>query len=67
MNPLEIKLNYSPVVNYAMQQNHVPVIRDIIITNNGDVALADLDVNLTFDPEFAAKYKYSIKCNKYRI
>lgn len=60
MNPLEIKLNYSPVVNFAMQQNHVPVIRDITVTNNGDVALTDLDVVLTFDPEFAAEYKYSI-------
>ena len=60
MNDIKIKLNYSSVVNYAMQQNHVPVIRDIIITNNGNVALTDLDVNLAFEPEFAADYKYSI-------
>ena len=46
MIPLKIKLDYSPVVNLAMQQNHVPVVRDVIITNNGDVALTDLDVSL---------------------
>ena len=60
MTPLEIKLNFSPVVNFAMQQNHVPVIRDITVTNNGNVALKDLDVTLKFDPEFAGEYKYSI-------
>ena len=60
MIPLKIKLDYSPVVNLAMQQNHVPVVRDVIITNNGDVALTDLDVSLSFDPEFAAEFKYSI-------
>lgn len=27
MNTLQIKLNYPPVVNYSMQQNHAPVIR----------------------------------------
>ena len=60
MNRLGIKLNYSPIVTFAMQQNHAPVIRDIIITNNGDVALTDLDVTLSYDPDFAAEYKYSI-------
>ena len=60
MNPLQIKLNYSPVVNYSMQQNHAPVIRDVIITNNGNVAFTDLEISLTFDPEFASEYKYTI-------
>ena len=60
MNTLQIKLNYPPVVNYSMQQNHAPVIRDVIITNNGNVAFTDLDISLTFDPEFASEYKYTI-------
>ena len=60
MSHLEIKLNYSPVVNYAMQQNHVPVIRDIIIANNGNTVLTDLNVCLSFDPAFAAEYSYSV-------
>ena len=60
MNTLQIKLNYPPVVNYSMQQNHAPVIRDVIITNNGNVAFTDLEISLTFDPEFASEYKYTI-------
>lgn len=36
MKSLDIKLNYSSVVNFAMQQNHVPVVREIVITNNSD-------------------------------
>jgi superfamily I DNA and/or RNA helicase len=60
MNQVEIKLNYSPVVNYAMQQNHVPVIRDLVIINNGSHTLTDIEVNMSFDPEFAAEYRYTI-------
>ena len=60
MNSVDIKLNYTSVVNFAMQQNHVPVVREIVITNNGTDSLTDIDVILTFDPEFAVEYKYTI-------
>ena len=60
MKSLDIKLNYSSVVNFAMQQNHVPVVREIVITNNSDTPMTDIDVNMTFDPEFAAEYNYTV-------
>ena len=44
MNHVDIKLNYTSVVNFAMQQNHVPVVREIVITNNGTDSLTDIDV-----------------------
>ena len=60
MKPMNIKLNYSAVVNYSMQQNHVPVIRDVIITNYTNEDISDIDVRLSFDPNIAAEYAYKI-------
>lgn len=43
----EIKLifecTYSSIVNYAMQQNHVPVIRELIVTNKTDQDLNNVN------------------------
>ena len=53
---LKINLSYLPVVNFAMQQNGVQVIREISIKNKGKEVIKDLNVNLTFDPEFASPW-----------
>jgi very-short-patch-repair endonuclease len=42
-----IDLDASTSVNYAMQQNDVPVVRSIRIENTGDAAVADLRVRLS--------------------
>ena len=36
---LNVRLNYLPVINFAMQQNHVPVVRDISIKNSGNESI----------------------------
>ncbi len=50
---VEVSLSHLPVINFSMQQNHVPVIREIIVKNTGEAALDDLNVSVTFDPEIA--------------
>ena len=50
---LEISLSYIPVINFSLQQNHVPVIREIVLRNTGDERIDDIDLVVQFKPEFA--------------
>lgn len=50
---LDVQFSYLPVVNFAMQQNHVPVIREILLRNTGPDELRQITVRVGFDPEFA--------------
>ena len=50
---LEIRLSYIPVINFALQQNHVPIIREIILRNTGEEQIDDIDLVVQFKPEFA--------------
>lgn len=43
-----------------MQQNYVPVIRNLVINNENDESLSNLDLKITFDPEYAKEYTYHI-------
>ena len=47
-------------INYAMQQNAVPVIRSIIMTNISDRKLKNVFLRLTFDPDFAEGYESAV-------
>ena len=51
---------FSPVVNYAMQQNHVPVIKRLLITNNSEADWRDILVEIYTEPNFAVKWKQHI-------
>lgn len=44
-------------VNYAMQQNDVPVIKALRITNNSENHLQDVKVIITTEPEFAPAWE----------
>ena len=57
---IKISLSYLPVINFAMQQNHVPVIREISVWNDGDEIVRDIDIVVSFEPEFALEYKTRI-------
>src|SRR5665647_2046848 len=50
---LEVDVIYSPIVNFAMQQNHVPVIRKLTIKNVGDADLSNLSIEIIPEPDFA--------------
>lgn len=47
-------------INFAMQQNYVPIIRNIVVTNETENTLFHLDLKITFEPEFAKEYNYHI-------
>lgn len=57
---MDVSLNHIPVINFSMQQNHVPVIREIILKNTGDDDLTDIDISISFDPEFAEAITHHI-------
>lgn len=47
---------YSETVNYAMQQNHVPIVKRIVLTNRTSGDIRGLTVRLTAEPEFAYEW-----------
>ncbi|MBQ8613908.1 MAG: DUF3320 domain-containing protein [Ruminiclostridium sp.] len=44
-------------INYAMQQNYIPVIRNLVITNTSGQELKDIVVKISFDPAFAEPFE----------
>ena len=48
-------------INFAMQQNYVPIIRNLVITNKSDMPLKNLKVKITFEPNFAREYTHDIE------
>ena len=58
---LKPELIYSPVANYAMQQNHVPVVRKLSIKNDTEVAWQDVLITLSIEPDFASPWQHRIE------
>ncbi|NDV57427.1 DUF3320 domain-containing protein [Bacteroides sp. 519] len=52
-NPIDVGIIYLPVINFAMQQNRVSVIRVLTIENKTEEVLTDIKINLTVEPQFA--------------
>ena len=57
MEPTEllaaVELAYTPIINFAMQQNHVPVVRHLLVTNNTDADWHNVRIDITAEPDFA--------------
>ncbi len=51
--PLKIEIEADGTINYAMQQNDVPIIKLLRITNQADVTLNDLTITISTEPCFA--------------
>ena len=58
---IEIDLVYMPVVNFAMQQNHVPVLRKLVIKNLVGETLEKLSVDIVTEPDFALSASVKIE------
>ena len=54
-----IKLNliYSPAVNFAMQQNHVPIIRKVVLVNDEDEIIEDVRIRISITPEISDEFE----------
>lgn len=44
-------------INFAMQQNYVPIFRSITIKNTSDKELSSVTVRISFEPDFAKTYE----------
>ena len=53
-------LTILPAINFASHQNHIPLIRNILITNTGETDWQDLTFTITANPAFAQSYSHSI-------
>ena len=53
---LHMEISILPAVNFALQQNHIPVVRDITISNPSDQDLTDIDLRITSDLEALLPY-----------
>jgi len=63
---LDIELELDPKINFAVQQNAVPVIKLFRLTNNTETKLTDLTVKIMLEPEYAPlleKHIQSIDAN----
>jgi very-short-patch-repair endonuclease/DNA polymerase III delta prime subunit len=58
--PPAIELEYDGRINFAMQQNAIPVVKLLRIVNNSDVPLEDLTVSLRLDPELSEAFEHRI-------
>ena len=52
--------NVTMAINFAMQQNYVPIIRSILVNNQTEKKYENLTLKVRFDPDFAKEYTYSI-------
>jgi very-short-patch-repair endonuclease len=55
-----VEIDYDSHVNYAMQQNSVPVVKTIRILNDGAVDLDDLRVEIRAEPGLAEPLRFTI-------
>ena len=60
-NIVSVSGNINASINFAMQQNYVPVIRDLVVANESDAALENIDLKISFEPEFAKTYTYHVE------
>jgi len=51
---------YRSEANFALQQNHVPIVRQLTIKNCSDSELKDLKVRIATDPDIADNWKTKI-------
>ena len=61
-NKPEVRLDVEcdPTINFAMQQNDVPVVRQIRITNTGALPLEGVQIKLTSEPELFPAWQATI-------
>lgn len=57
---IHVEYIHLPVINYAMQQNRISLIRKFTIRNTGEEKLNNLNISLTTDPYFADAVPYHI-------
>ncbi len=60
MPPLSVEFIYTKAINFAMQQNHMPVIHKLLIKNNSDADLTNITVAINSEPDFAKPHLFTV-------
>lgn len=58
---IQVEGHINGTINFAMQQNYVPIIRNLILRNNSEKDLSKLRLKISFNPEFAKTYEMTIE------
>ena len=58
---INVEFVYLPIINFAMQQNRVSLIRQFTIENKTDNALKNIRIELNVEPAFASTLPYVIE------
>lgn len=59
-NKISFSIQMTGAINYAMQQNYIPVVRSIILTNNTEEIIRDITVKISSEPEFIKPFRTDI-------
>ncbi len=51
-----VEISYNPVVNFALQQNYVPAIRELMVKNETAADWYNIKVEIQSEPDFAANW-----------
>ncbi len=57
---LTIGCDMIPKINFAMQQNYIPFIRNLTVNNEGSEDISSIKLTIAFDPAFARTFIYDI-------
>ena len=61
INSPKVEFIYTPVANYAIQQNRIPIIRKLIIENPSDIDIFDLKITIKGEPDFINSWEHRIE------
>ncbi|WP_310604090.1 DUF4011 domain-containing protein, partial [Anaerosporobacter sp.] len=64
MKKITMEAQINETIHYALQQNCIPMIRSLVITNSSEEIYTDITVKVSFQPEFAVPYEVTINCLK---
>jgi len=57
---LQIEFTCLPALNFALQQNHVPIVRTLFIQNTGTEVFTDVRLQMVSEPEFMPVWTQTI-------
>ncbi|QJD95216.1 hypothetical protein HH214_04650 [Mucilaginibacter robiniae] len=60
LSAAKVNFAYIPAINFAFQQNHVPVIREFTLQNQSDQNGTNVGIEITTEHDFADVWKYNI-------
>jgi hypothetical protein len=57
----KVELIYTPVANYAIQQNRIPIIRKLVVENPSETDLLDITIKIKGEPDFINSWEHKIE------